>query len=129
MQTCSSYSYLQNRELTTVQHMSKGDGGKKMHKLYSICHIVSHFQAWQAHPWLWVSQKKWFQFLNLEKKPKIILEKHGEVGIWPNIAHIVVLEATKFVFTTTQYISLSYDEVSIINNHKWLSIHVYVMKN
>ncbi len=45
--------------------------------------------------------------------------------IWPNIAHNVVLEPTKFVFTTTQYRSLTYVEVTIIDNH----IHVYVMQN
>jgi hypothetical protein len=89
LQTCSSYSYLQNKVLTTLQHMSKGDGGQKMHKAYFICHIVSHFEAWQAHPWLWVSQKKWFQFLNLEKKTKNTLEKHGEVEYGPTL-HVML---------------------------------------
>ncbi len=88
MQTCSSYSYLQNRELTTLQHMSKGDGDKKMHEAYSICHIVSHFEAWQAHPWLWVSKKN-ISIFESWRKPKNTLEKHGEVDIWPNIAHNV----------------------------------------
>jgi hypothetical protein len=81
LQTCSNYSYLQNRELTTLRHMTKGDGAKKIHKVYSICHIVSHFEAWQAHPWLWVSQKKMISIFESWRKPKNTLERHGEVNM------------------------------------------------
>jgi hypothetical protein len=41
---------LQNKELKILQQMFKGVVAKKMHKAYSICHIVSHFEEWQAHP-------------------------------------------------------------------------------
>jgi hypothetical protein len=30
---------------------------------------------------------------------------------------------------TTHYVALNYDEVSILNNQTWLSIHCYVVKN
>ncbi len=43
--------------------------------------------------------------------------------------HGIVLEVTKFVIGTTQYLSLTCDEVSTINNQSWLLIHVYVVQN
>jgi hypothetical protein len=43
--------------------------------------------------------------------------------------HGIVLEVTKFVIGTTQYLSLTCDEISTINNQSWLLIHVYVVQN
>ncbi len=41
--------------------------------------------------------------------------------------HQMVMKVTRDVIQATQYISLSYDEVSTINNQSWLSIHYYVV--
>jgi hypothetical protein len=45
------------------------------------------------------------------------------------VQHIqnMVLDATIFVITTTQYIYLTCDEVSIIDNQSWLLIHAFVV--
>jgi hypothetical protein len=41
--------------------------------------------------------------------------------------HNMVLEATIFTIIVAQYISLTCDEVDIIDNQSWLSIHAYVV--
>jgi hypothetical protein len=41
--------------------------------------------------------------------------------------HQMVMKDTWAVIQATQYISLSYDEVSTIDNQSWLSIHYYVV--
>jgi hypothetical protein len=43
--------------------------------------------------------------------------------------HGIVLEVTKFAIEIAQYLSLTCDEVSTINNQSWLLIHVYVVQN
>ncbi len=43
--------------------------------------------------------------------------------------HGVLLEATKTSFVATSFITISADEVTTIDNTKWLSIHLYVMQN
>jgi hypothetical protein len=43
--------------------------------------------------------------------------------------HGIVLEATKSIVQTTNYFSLTYDEVSTIDNQSWLLIHAYVVQN
>ncbi len=43
--------------------------------------------------------------------------------------HGIILEATKFAIGIAQYLSLTCDEVSIIDNQSWLLIHVYVVQN
>lgn len=43
--------------------------------------------------------------------------------------HGVLLEATKTLFVATSFITISADEVTTIDNTKWLSIHLYVMQN
>ncbi len=41
--------------------------------------------------------------------------------------HQMVMKVTRAVIQAAQYISLSYDEVSTIDNQSWLSIHYYVV--
>jgi len=41
--------------------------------------------------------------------------------------HGIILEATKFVIGVARYLSLTYDEVSSIDNQSWLSVHAYVV--
>jgi hypothetical protein len=41
--------------------------------------------------------------------------------------HGIVLEVTKSIIGVAQFISLTCDEVSTINNQSYLSIHVYVV--
>jgi hypothetical protein len=43
--------------------------------------------------------------------------------------HGIILEATKFVVGVVQYLSFTCDEVSIIDNQSWLSVHAYVVQN
>ncbi len=43
--------------------------------------------------------------------------------------HGIVLEATKSIVGTTNYFSLTYDEISTIDNQSWLLIHAYVVQN
>jgi len=41
--------------------------------------------------------------------------------------HQMVMKVTRVVIQAAQYINLSYDEVSTIDNQSWLSIHYYVV--
>ncbi len=41
--------------------------------------------------------------------------------------HDIILEATKFIIGVAQYLSITCDEVSTIDNQSWLSIHAYVV--
>jgi len=43
--------------------------------------------------------------------------------------HDIVLEATKSIVGTTNYFSLTYDEISTIDNQSWFLIHAYVVQN
>jgi hypothetical protein len=43
--------------------------------------------------------------------------------------HLVVMNATRAVVHVTHYVAFNYDEVSIIDNQSWLSIHCYVVEN
>jgi hypothetical protein len=42
------------------------------------------------------------------------------------LMHDVIFHAIKGVVQKSEYISVSCDELTTINNHSWLSIHVYV---
>ncbi len=44
------------------------------------------------------------------------------------IKHEVLLEATKIAFGIASFIAFSVDEVIIIDNTWWLSIHLYVVQ-
>ncbi len=41
--------------------------------------------------------------------------------------HGIILEATKSIIGVAWYLSLTYDEVSSIDNQSWLSVHAYVV--
>jgi hypothetical protein len=43
--------------------------------------------------------------------------------------HQVVMRATRATIQAANYISLSCDEVSTVDNQSWLSIHYYVVQN
>jgi hypothetical protein len=43
------------------------------------------------------------------------------------VIHNVLLDATKATFTFVAYIGIFVNEVMIINNIQWLSIHLYVV--
>jgi hypothetical protein len=36
---------------------------------------------------------------------------------------------TKTTFTTTQYVSISYDDVSTLDNQSWLLVHCFILEN
>jgi len=61
------------------------------------------------------AHKGLLEFLNFEENPKI--HWTNLVG-WAMIKHIhnIILELVIYTITTTQYISLTCDEVSIIDN-------------
>jgi hypothetical protein len=42
---------------------------------------------------------------------------------------VVKTTITKVVMKTTNCISISYDEVISVDNHNWLSLHKYVIKD
>jgi len=42
---------------------------------------------------------------------------------------VVKTTITKVVMKTTNCISISYDEVINVDNHNWLSLHKYVIKD
>ncbi len=44
------------------------------------------------------------------------------------VMHNVVLWATKVDVQKSPFISVSYDEVTTINNQSWLFVHVYVIE-
>ncbi len=43
--------------------------------------------------------------------------------------HNIVLEATIFAIIVVRYISLTCDEVSLIDTQSWLLVHAYVVQN
>jgi hypothetical protein len=38
-----------------------------------------------------------------------------------------VMKATRVIIQAAHYITLSYDEVSIVDNQSWLFVHYYVV--
>jgi hypothetical protein len=44
------------------------------------------------------------------------------------VMHNVLLNMTKVAFTTSAFINIFTNKVTIINNVKWLSIHLYVVQ-
>jgi hypothetical protein len=42
--------------------------------------------------------------------------------------HVVLLEATKVAFVIAPFIGVNVDEVTMIDNTQWLSIHLYVVQ-
>jgi hypothetical protein len=44
------------------------------------------------------------------------------------VMHIVLLEATKVAFVVALFIAVSANEVTMIDNTQWLSIHLYVVQ-
>jgi hypothetical protein len=44
------------------------------------------------------------------------------------VMHVVLLEATKIIFVDAPFIVVSADEITMINNTQWLSIHLYVVQ-
>jgi hypothetical protein len=44
------------------------------------------------------------------------------------VIHIVLLEATKTTFVVAPFIVVSVDEITMIDNTQWLSIHLYVVQ-
>jgi len=69
-----------------------------------------------------------FEYLRMKNMPK----KHWkdaygwEVG--KNI-HLQVLKVLKVIMIGAKYFSITYDDVTIINNQEWLYVHVYVVDN
>jgi hypothetical protein len=43
--------------------------------------------------------------------------------------HFVLLDVTKVTFVATTFIVINIDEVTLIDNTQWLSIHVYVVQS
>jgi hypothetical protein len=74
------------------------------------------------------AQKDLFNFLNLEKIPKMHWTNNFN-RVMAQHMHGIILEATQFAIGATQYLSLICDEVSTIDNQSWLSIHAYVVQN
>jgi hypothetical protein len=72
------------------------------------------------------AHKELFDFLNLEENPK--MHWIDSLG-WAITQHMhnIVLEATIFAIIGAQYISLTCDEVSTIDNQSQLLIHAYVV--
>jgi hypothetical protein len=44
------------------------------------------------------------------------------------VMHVVLLEATKVAFVVAPFITISVDEITMINNTQWLSLHLYVVQ-
>ncbi len=59
--------------------------------------------------------KDFYLFLNLEKNPKM---HWTNTSNWAMVQHMhgIVLEATKSIVGTINYLSFTYDEVSTIDN-------------
>jgi hypothetical protein len=61
-------------------------------------------------------------------------EKHAQeslewclwVGIGKHI-HLQILKALKAVVRRAKYFSITYDEVTSIDNQQWLYVHIYVV--
>jgi len=71
--------------------------------------------------------KDLFQLL----KVKSVSKKHWFNTSWwgmVEVMYIVLLEATKTTFVATPFIVVSVDEVTMIDNTQWLSIHLYVVQ-
>ncbi len=68
-----------------------------------------------------------FQLLKVKsvsKKPWFDTSRWGMA----EVMHIVLLEATKVTFVVTPFIVISVDEITMIDNTQWLSIHLYVVQ-
>ncbi len=43
------------------------------------------------------------------------------------VLHIIIMQVIKLVVHKSNYVVLSCDEVTLIGNQSWLSIHVYII--
>ncbi len=43
------------------------------------------------------------------------------------VMHDIVISATTKVIASTKHIAVSHDEVISVDNHNWISLHVYVI--
>jgi hypothetical protein len=43
--------------------------------------------------------------------------------------HHVVLDATKMLMNSSNYVNLSCDEVTTLDNQSWANIHVYMVQD
>jgi hypothetical protein len=71
--------------------------------------------------------KALFQLL----KVKSVFEKHWfDTSRWGmvKVMHVVLLEVTKTTFFATPFIVVNANEVTMIDNTQWLSIHLYVVQ-
>ncbi len=71
--------------------------------------------------------KDLFQLL----KVKSVSKKHWfDTSGWgmAEVMHVVLLEATKATFDVALFIAVNVDEVTMIDNTQWLSIHLYVVQ-
>ncbi len=65
-------------------------------------------------------------------KAKNVLKKHwSNTSGWEmvEVMHIVLLEAIKATFVVAPFTTISVDEITMINNTQWLSLHLYVVQN
>jgi hypothetical protein len=71
--------------------------------------------------------KDLFQLLKVNNVSK----KHWFNTSWwrmVEVMYVVLLEVTKTTFVATPFIVVSVDEVTMIDNTQWLSIHLYVVQ-
>jgi hypothetical protein len=94
---------------------------KQLIQLATLFHTFKHDQ-----PMLVLKvHKELFDFLSLEENPK--MNWIDSVGNWAMAQHMhdIVLEVTKYVIGVAQFISLTCDEVSTIDNQNmfmWFKI-------
>jgi len=101
-----------------------GEKHKKLVQFATMFHTLKHDMLMFEYE----VQKDLFDFLNLEKSPKMHWTNNsGRVMV--QHMHGIILEVTQFAIGATQYVSFICDEASTIENQSWLLIHVYMVQN
>jgi hypothetical protein len=101
-----------------------GEKHKKLVQFATMFHTLKHDMLMLEYE----AQKDLFDFLNLEESPKMHWTNNSS-RVMAQHMHGIILEATQFAIGATQYLSFICDEVSIIENQSWLSVHAYVVQN
>ncbi len=100
--------------------------GRKVKKKKKIVQFVAFFHLLKhGRPMTDVEHMKvLFDFLKIHHIPK----KHSIGWGMATTMHNVILKHTMLVVQQARFISINCDEVAILDNQYWISIHVYMLR-
>ncbi len=98
--------------------------GKKQQQFVTILHLLQ--LSWLMFEF--EALKSLFSFLNVPLLPKYH-QNDSTRWVMVEYIHKQIIKRVKKVITSSKYLALSCDEVTMIHNQSWISIYSYVVQN